>query len=92
MSCDDSVKDENKDNIVINIDNIKRQLIAGEEMCLEQQQQCSEINDNENTYQKLTIDEPELKFNICNDDYVEYLIQIVKKTVKCEDSLIRQIL
>jgi hypothetical protein len=91
MSCDDSVKDENKEDIVIDIDNIKRQLMAEEMKCLEKQQQ-SGINENENTYQKLPIDEQELRANICNDDYVEYLIQIVKKTVKCEDSLIRQIL
>ena len=45
-----------------------------------------------NTDKKLTIDEQELKSKINNDDYVEYVIQTVKKTVKCEDALIRQIL
>jgi hypothetical protein len=91
MSYDDSVKDENKENMVIDIDNIKRQLIEEEEILLDKKQQ-SEIHENENNYQKITINKKELEFNICNDDYVEYLIQIVKKTVKCEDSLIRQIL
>jgi hypothetical protein len=91
MSYDDSVKDENKENMVIDIDNIKRQLIEEEEILLDKKQQ-SEIHKNENNYQKITINKKELEFNICNDDYVEYLIQIVKKTVKCEDSLIRQIL
>ena len=36
---------ENKENILIDIDNIKRQLLSDQEKCLEEQKQ-SKINDN----------------------------------------------
>ena len=91
MSCDDYADNENKENTVIDMDNVKEQLLSDQEKCLEEQIK-DKINDTEDTDKKLTIDEQELKSKINNDDYVEYLIQIVKKTVKCEDSLIRQIL
>ena len=91
MSYGNYAENENIENIVMDTDNIKRQLIADQMKCLEEQKQ-TEINDSENNYKKLTIDEQELKSKINNDDFVEYLILIVKKTVKCEDSLIRQIL
>src|SRR5918994_55170 len=38
------------------------------------------------------IDEVELKFNIESDDFFEYTVLTVKKTVRCEDVLIRQII
>ena len=44
--------------------------------------------DNDNTI----IDEDGLKSKINNNDFFEYVIRTVKKTVKCEDALIRQIL
>ena len=44
--------------------------------------------DNENTI----IVEDGLKSKINNNDFFEYVIRTVKKTVKCEDALIRQIL
>ena len=91
MSYDDYADNENKENTVIDMDNIKKQLLSDQEKRFEEQKQ-TKINDTEDTDKKLTIDEQELKSKINNDDYVEYLIQIIKKTVKCEDSLIRQIL
>ncbi len=91
MSCDDYADNENKENTLIDTDNIKKQLLSDQEKCLEEQIK-DKIKDTENYHKKITIDEQELKSKIHIDDYVEYLIQIVKKTVKCEDSLIRQIL
>ena len=45
-------------------------------------------DDNNNT----KIDEDGLKSKIKNNNFFEYVIKKVKKTVKCEDALIRQIL
>ena len=91
MSCDDYAEKENKENFAIDLENTKRQLIADQEKCLEEQKQ-SEINDTENNYKKLILDEQDLKYKIHHDDFVEYVVKAVKKTVKCEDALIRQIL
>ena len=91
MSCDDDAYNETKENTAIDMYDIKRQLLSDQEKCVKEQIQ-AKINDTETYDEKLTIDEQELKSRIANDNFVEYLIQIVKKTVKCEDSLIRQIL
>lgn len=40
----------------------------------------------------LVVDEEELRSKIPTDDFVEYVFKTVKKTVKCEDVLIRQII
>ena len=48
-----------------------------------------EDDDSDNT---IIVDEYRLKSQIKNNDYFEYVIRTVKKTVKCEDPLIRQIL
>ena len=88
----DNCDDENKEKFSIDLDNIKRQLLSDQEKWFEEQKQ-SEINDNKNnTNNKLIIDEEELKSKIHNSDFVEYVVKTVKKTVKCEDVLIRQIL
>jgi hypothetical protein len=87
MSCDDSVKLENKENIINDIDNIKRQLIADEEKYLEEHKK-SGNNDNCNN---ALIDGYELKSKIWNLDFADLVIRTAKKTVKREDSLIRQI-
>jgi hypothetical protein len=87
MSCDDSVKLENKENIINDIDNVKRQLIADEEKYLEEHKK-SGNNDNCNN---VLINGYELKSKIWNLDFADFVIRTVKKTVKREDSLIRQI-
>jgi hypothetical protein len=46
-------------------------------------------NDSNNTS---IIYDKELKSKIDNSDFVEYVVKAIKKTVKCEDGLIRQIL
>ena len=43
MSCDDSAKHENKENIIIDMDNIQRQLIADEEKYLVEQKNLYEV-------------------------------------------------
>jgi hypothetical protein len=87
MSCDDSAKQENKENIVIDMDNIHRQLIADEEKYLDEQKKSSN-NDNCNN---ALIDGDELKSKIGNLDFADFVVRTAKKTVKREDSLIRQI-
>jgi hypothetical protein len=51
----------------------------------------SGIDFNTNNYNS-TIDPEELKSKINYQDLIEYAIKIVKKTVKCEDTLIKQIM
>jgi hypothetical protein len=87
MSCDDSAKQENKENIVIDMDNIHRQLIADDEKYLDEQKKSSN-NDNCNN---ALIDGDELKSKIGNLDFADFVVRTAKKTVKREDSLIRQI-
>lgn len=50
-----------------------------------------QISIHDNIFDKL-IDEDLIKSEIQSNDYVEYIIKQIKKTVKCEDILIRQIL
>jgi hypothetical protein len=45
-----------------------------------------------NSIANLTIDEIEIKSKIKSEEFFEYVIKTIKKTVKCEDALIRQIL
>jgi hypothetical protein len=52
----------------------------------EKQQSTTNVNNNNNV-----IDEQELKSKILNDNFFEFLVKTIKKTVRCEDSLIRQI-
>src|SRR5215208_2484297 len=82
---------EDKENSNIDLDSIKRQLLINQESYLKEQTQ-SGINDTEDNINKLIIDEQELKSKTSTSDFFEYFIKIVKKTVKCEDVLIRQIL
>jgi hypothetical protein len=82
---------EDKENSNIDLDSIKRQLLINQESYLKEQTQ-SGINDTEDNINKLIIDEQELKSKISTSDFFEYVIKAVKKTVKCEDVLIRQIL
>jgi hypothetical protein len=82
---------EDKENSNIDLDSIKRQLLINQESYLKEQTQ-SGINDTEDNINKLIIDEQELKSKISTSDFFEYVIKAVKKTVKCEDILIRQIL
>jgi len=51
-------------------------------------------NKNDNSTTTVVIDEQELKSKINNfdGDFINYIIKQIKKTVKCEDVLIRQIL
>ncbi|HZL24602.1 MAG TPA: hypothetical protein VFC05_14860 [Nitrososphaeraceae archaeon] len=81
MSYDDN--EDKEEDISIDVDKLKQQLIVNQEKSL-QEQQFSQEN--------IIINEEELIHQINNNDFIEYVIQIVKKTVKCEDSLIRQIL
>ena len=83
--------DEIKENGTIDLDIFKRQLLVNQENILQEQRQFG-INYTENNNNKLLIDEQELKFKIPNRDFFEYIVKAVKKTVKCEDILIRQIL
>ena len=46
MSCDDYADNENKENTVIDMDNIKKQLLSDQEKCLEEQIK-DKINDTE---------------------------------------------
>ena len=88
----DNCNEENNEKFSIDLDHIKRQLLSDEKKKFEEQKQ-TKINANENnTNNKLIIDEQELKSKIQNSDFVEYVVIAVKKTVKCEDVLIRQIL
>jgi hypothetical protein len=91
MNCDDYAYNENKENTAIDMYNIQRKLLSDQEKYLKEKIQ-AKVNDTETYDEKLTIDEQALITEIENEDFVEYIIQIVKKTVKCEDSLIRQIL
>jgi len=91
LSYDES-DNKNKENITVDLDNIKRKLIEDQEKDLDKKQKQSLINDNGNNNNKIIIDEDELKSQIHNEDFIEYVIKKVKKTVKCEDILIRQIL
>lgn len=54
----------------------------------------SSSSSRKNDNSKLVIDEQELKSKINNfdGDFINYIIKQIKKTVKCEDVLIRQIL
>jgi hypothetical protein len=72
----------NQENLSTDLDKIKRQLLDDQQESLKQQ------SDNN----IIKIKEQELKHQIHNDDFIEYVVKIVKKTVKCEDILIRQIL
>ena len=91
MSYDNS-DDESKEKFSIDLDNTKKQLLSNQEKCFEKQNH-SEINYNENnTDNKLIINEQELKSKIHNNDFFKFVVKAVKKTVKCEDALIRQIL
>ena len=83
----DNCNEENKEKFSIDLDNMKRQLLSEQEKKSEEQKQ-TKINAND----KLIIDKQELKSKIRNSDFVEYVVKAVKKTVKCEDALIRQIL
>ena len=84
--------EENKEKFSIDLDNMKRQLLSDQEKKFVEQKQ-TKINANENnSNDKLIIDEQELKSKIRNSDFVEFIVRAVKKTVKCEDALIRQIL
>ncbi len=47
---------------------------------------------HDNNIDNLIIEKKELKSKIQNEDFFEYVIKTIKKTVKCEDALIRQIL
>jgi hypothetical protein len=88
----DNCNEENNEKFSIDLDNMKRQLLPGEKKKVEEQKQ-TQINANENnTNNELIIDEQELNSKIQNSDFVEYVVRAVKKTVKCEDALIRQIL
>lgn len=88
----DNCNEENNEKFSIDLDHIKRQLLSDEKKKFEEQKQ-TKINANENnTNNKLIIDEQELKSKIQNSDFVESVVKAVKKTVKCEDVLIRQIL
>jgi hypothetical protein len=51
---------------------------------------CPEFKSQENIGPVIDIDELRSKINYC--DFIEYAINIVKKTVKCEDTLVKQIL
>ena len=87
----DNCNEENNEKFSIDLDHIKRQLLSDEIKKFEEQKQ-TKINAKENnTNNKLIIDEQELKFKIQNSDFVEYVVKAIKKTVKCEDVLIRQI-
>ena len=85
-------KAENNNCINNDLKNIKEDLLADDKKYIEKQklrQQSSSLN---NCHNKIIIDEQELKSRIHNSDPFEYLVKNVKKTVKCEDALIRQIL
>ena len=67
MSCDDYADNENKENTLIDMDNVKNQLLSDQEKKFEEQIK-DKINDTEDTDKKLTIDEQELKSKINNVD------------------------
>jgi hypothetical protein len=82
MNCDDYAYNENKENTAIDMYNIQRKLLSDQEKYLKEKIQ-AKVNDTETYDEKLTIDEQALITEIENEDFVEYIIQIVKKTVKC---------
>jgi len=90
MSCDDFVDNENKENTLIDMDNIKEQLLSDQEKCLKEQKQ-SWINGTENNNNIVIDDGRDLKSKILNYGFADYVIKTAKKTVKSEDSLIRQV-
>jgi hypothetical protein len=90
MTCDDYVDNENKENTLIDMDNIKKQLLSDQEKCLHEQKK-SWINDTENNNNIVIDDVQDLKSKILNYGFADYVIKTAKKTVKSEDSLIRQV-
>ena len=51
----------------------------------------SKINNNNNNYDFI-VDIDKLRKKINNSDFIEYAINTVKKTVNCNDTLIKQIM
>ena len=87
MSCDDYAYNENKENTLIDMDNVKNQLLSDQEKKFEEQNKFSNNDNCNNTL----IDGHELKSKIWNLSFADFVIRTAKKTVKKEDSLIRQI-
>ena len=90
LSYDES-DNENKENITIDLDNIKRKLIEDQERDLDKKQKQYLINDNGNNNNIVIDDGRDLKSKILNYGFADYVIKTAKKTVKSEDSLIRQV-
>ena len=87
MSCDDYANNENKENTLIDMDNVKNQLLSDQEKKFEEQNKFSNNDNCNNTL----IDGHDLKSKIWNLGFADFVIRTAKKTVKREDSLIRQI-
>ena len=90
MSVDDYADYENKENTLVDMDNIKKQLLSDQKKCL-QEQKISWINNTENNNNTIIDDGRDLKSKILNYGFADYVIKTAKKTVKSEDSLIRQV-
>ena len=86
MSYDNN-DEENKENISIDLYNIKRKLITDQEKYIEEQKKSCNNDNCNNTL----IDGNELKTNIFNTGFADFVIRTAKKTIKREDSLIRQV-
>jgi hypothetical protein len=86
--------EDKKEIVTVNLDNIKRQLIDDQEKNFQEKQKQSKIdnNNNNNNNNKLNVDDQDFKSQIHNNEFYEYIVKTVKKTVKSEDALIRQIL
>jgi hypothetical protein len=85
-------KAENNNCINNDLKKIKEDLLADDKKYIEKQKLRQQSSSLTNCHNNIIIDEQELKSRIHNSDPFEYLVKNVKKTVKCEDPLIKQIL
>ncbi|HSF51871.1 MAG TPA: hypothetical protein VLA74_14010 [Nitrososphaeraceae archaeon] len=77
----------NNNNKINDLDSLKEQILIDQEKDIEKQKQSHKINQD-----NIVIDdERDLKSKILNYGFADFVIKTIKKTVKREDSLIRQL-
>lgn len=86
------VKVENNNCINSDLKKIKAELLADYKVYLEKQKQRQQFNSINNDHNTIILDEHQLKTKISNNNFFEYVKKKIKKTVKCEDALIKLIL
>lgn len=77
----------NNNNKIKDLDSLKEQILSDQEKDIEKQKQSDKIN-----YDNIVIDdERDLKSETLDYGFADFVIKTIKKTVKREDSLIRQL-